>query len=199
VLLFFVIAEDVVRIGRLTGILVLYMVMCVTPSDVTELLPYFPYLQRAHMDLGKRLSPFARNHTLMLGDAGAVPYYSNWVSYDFLGLCTSSVAKNGMTEDFLRTIHPDLILVYSSHPGPTVETLKGDSQELVVQYARESGDYDYAGESRWQNFYLVEFLRKDTPDREAILRALHENTVLSSQTSFSTRKLFLQEYVPWSQ
>jgi hypothetical protein len=152
--------------------------------------------------LGKKLAPFAGNHTLLIGDAGAVPYYSGWMSYDFVGLCTNKVAIDGFTLVDLQALHPDLIVIYTDHPGPN---MLGDpetrtffaTQAVVVDYLVRSGEYQYAGASRFSYFYLAEFLRKDTPDRPEILSALRQNTDSSARTNLAIESLLLQKYVPW--
>jgi hypothetical protein len=64
---------------------------------------------------------------------------------------------------------------------------------------RQSNDYRYAGAARCDGFYLVSFLRNDTPQHDQILAALQQNTQVSATTNFSLKSLLFQRYVPWSQ
>jgi hypothetical protein len=80
--------------------------LAVSPSTVLEEITYFPILLRAHVDLGTRLAPFAQGHTLITGETGALPYYSNWVTYDFLGLGTNRLSPATLTVSELRAHSP---------------------------------------------------------------------------------------------
>jgi hypothetical protein len=198
--LFFLIAEDAGRAARLAGFVCVLFLTAIDSWSLRDPMTYFPYLNASHVSLGKRLAPFAKGHTLLIGDAGAVPYFSNWFSYDYLGLCTNDVAAHGVSQAYLQQIHPDLIVVYGSAPGPDVDASMfgpDPGQDAVMEYIHRSGDYEYAGASKWRDFYLVEFLKKSTPDHDAILKALEENTASSSAMTFSIQQLLHQQYVPW--
>lgn len=204
IVLLFLIVEDVAGISRIASMLAAVLLLAITFKDIATGLVYFPDLLYAHVDLGKRLAPYAKGHTLLIGDAGAVPYYSNWVTYDYLGLCTDSIAKDGISVHLLSALHPDLIVVYSSKPSPDLLNLPSHPgierpQEVVLDYIRQSGKYEFAGASKWGDEYLVEFLRRDTLDRQSILSALEANSKVSQNSHISMRALLLQQYVPWSQ
>jgi hypothetical protein len=149
------------------------------------------------------LAPFAAGHTLIAGDVGGIPFYSNWQSYDFAGLGTNSIAQHGLTVPTLESLHPDLIILYDAKPGPGLledGSWSGDPEPNVrpiIQYIWQSGDYQYAGSAKSHSFYLVEFLRKDTLQHDAILATLQENT-LTSTTGISLKSLLLQRYLPSS-
>ena len=199
VILFFL-AESVDRLARIAAFTGGLFLAGVGLGWLPYSLAYFPYLESAHLDLGRRLAPFAKDHTLLIGDAGAVPYYSNWVTYDFLGLCTNVVAQEGVTPAFLQRIQPDLVVLYSTHAGPQVEDGPADPKSpghIVLQYTQDSNRYEYAGAARWKEFYLVEFLKKDTPNHDAVLQALQANTESSAAMHLSMEKLLEQQYVPW--
>jgi len=202
-ILIFYMTEDLLPIARMSCVIaVVSLITVAIHSDLRMGLEYFPYLSRAHVDLGTKLAPFARNHTLLIGDAGAVPYYSGWVSYDFMGLCTNKIAKDGLTVNGLQEMQPDLIVIYTHHPGPTMlqdpETRTFlTAQAVVVDYMIESGEYQYAGASRFRYFYLAEFVRKNTSDLPEILSAIEQNTNSSAPGGYSMENLLLQKYVPW--
>ena len=138
VVLLFLIVERVDRMARAAAFGGVVFLASVSFGWVSDALTYFPYLRAAHVDLGRRLAPFAAGHTLLIGDAGAVPYYSGWVSYDFLGLCTNEIAQHGMSREFLERTHPDLIVLYGQVPGPGPEvTVPVSSEQIVRQYVGE--------------------------------------------------------------
>jgi hypothetical protein len=204
VVLLFLIVEDGARNARILVIVSAVFLLALSPSGLIGGITYFPGLRRAQMDIGRRLAPFSHDHVIFTGEAGVIPYYSGWVAYDFLGLGTYSFARDGITVEALQRIHPDVILVFADTPGP--EAIRDSnhpgpmrSNTIVAQYLRGADDYDYAGASRCDTFYLVSFVRKDTPQHDGIVATLQENTETSASTHFSFKSLLLQEYVPWSQ
>jgi hypothetical protein len=204
VLLLFFIVEDAARNARILAIVSAVFLLALSPSGLIGGITYFPGLRRAQMDIGQRLATFSPDHVIFTGEAGVIPYYSGWVAYDFLGLGTYSFARDGITVEQLQRIHPDVILVFADAPGP--ESIRDSnhpgpmrSNTVVAQYLRQVDDYDYAGASRCDTFYLVSFVRRDTPQHDRIVATLQQNTETSATTHFSFRSLFLQEYVPWSQ
>jgi hypothetical protein len=203
IVLIFLIAEDIPRVSRFAAIIAALFLLAFSPSDILKQLKYPANIARAHFDLGKRLAPFAANHTLIAGDVGGTPFYSNWFSYDFLGLATNSIAQHGLSVTTLNQMHPDLIILYNENPGPGLlsnGSWVGDPERTgraMVQYINQSGAYQYAGSAKSNGFYLVEFLRKDTPQHDQILSTLQQNTVTSA-TDLSLKHLLLQKYLPSS-
>jgi hypothetical protein len=203
IFLVFLIAEDIPRISRFAATIAALFLLAFSPSDILRQIKYPANIARAHFDLGKRLAPFAANHTLIAGDVGGIPYYSNWFSYDFLGLATNNIAQHGLSDATLEQMHPDLIILYNEKPGPGLledgSWVGGPERtgRALVQYITQSGDYQYAGSSKSNGFYLVEFLRKDTPQHDQILATLQQNTVTST-TELSLKSLLLQKDLPSS-
>jgi len=204
VLLLFLIVEDAARNARILGIVSAVFLLALSPSGLITGITYFPSLRRAQMEIGQRLAHFSPDHVVFTGEAGVIPYYSGWEAYDFLGLGTYSFARDGITVEQLQRIHPDLILVFADAPGP--EAIQDSnhpgpmrSNTIVAQYLRGANDYDYAGASRCNAFFLISFVRKDTPQHDQIVATLQQNTQTSAATHLSLKSLLLQQYVPWSQ
>jgi len=200
----FLIAEDVAPISRIAAIVAGISLLLILPGNLIYGATNFLITKRSHIDLGQRLAPFAQDHILFAGAAGAIPYYSGWVTYDFLGLATNRFIAPAITLPQLQHIHPDIILIFADSPGPEAaeESEGGGSlavNPLVLAYMRQSNDYRYAGAARCDGFYLVSFLRNDTPQHDQILAALQQNTQVSATTNFSLKSLLFQRYVPWSQ
>jgi hypothetical protein len=201
--LIFLLVEDARGSSRIAAIAACIFFLALSVSGLIYGVAYFPTLRRAQIDLGTRLAPYASGHTLLTGEAGALPYYSGWTTYDFLGLGTNAFARAPMTVADLRRIHPDLIILFGESPGPealneadTATTLAANP--VVREYLLEQDGYGYAGASHANGYFLVEFLRNDTPQHDEILDALQENASSSVETHFSLRDLLLQRYVPWS-
>ena len=204
VILLFLMVEDTGRMSRLACVVTLVFFSAISVQDLPYVLLYAPYGVESHVNLAKALAPYANDRTLLTGDAGAIPYFSNWVSYDFTGLCTSAIARNGLSLPLLHGLHPDLILLYGHRSGSEM-VIQAPSPELdpkqgiIVDFMHQSGDYQFAGTSMWRDYALVEFLRKDTPQHAEILRVLQENTKRSAEARISMRDLLMQKYVPWTE
>ena len=203
VVLIFFLLEDTLPVARLAALAAALFIFAFPPHEILERLKYPANIARAHEDIGHRLAPFAANHTLLAADVGMIPYYSGWFTYDYLGLATNSIAQHGVNVESLTAMHPDLVIVYSAEPGPGLLNGKswvGGTEQTghaVVQYLNQSQAYDYAGSSKSNGFYLVSFLRKGTPDHDAILKALEENTQ-TSQGNASLKDILLQRPFPAS-
>jgi hypothetical protein len=203
ILLFFLIAEDVAAAARTACIVAAVCLFSMEIGYLRKDLKYFPYLRQSNLNLGHRLAPFAEGHTLFTGDAGAIPYYSNWFTYDIFGLGTNRIARSGVTLALMQQEHPDLIFVESALPGPGVlnevtSPGEGNVWTAPLEYLRQSGQYNYVGDSDFEGEYLVAFLRKDTPHYAEIVAALQQNAALSAKTHLSIKDLLLQRYVPWA-
>ncbi len=201
ILLLFLITENIPRVSRFAAAITVLFVLAFRPGEVLWNVKYAGSIKRAHFDLGRRLAPFAAGHTLMAPDVGGLPYYSGWFTYDFLGLGTNSFARHGITIASLQQMHPDVIVLYNQFPGPSLlhnGSYVGGSESTgrtLTDFLNQSGQYQYAASSKANGFYLVEFLRKDTPQHDQILAALQANE-LTSQTPLTMKHLLQQQYLP---
>jgi hypothetical protein len=207
ILLFFLIVEDLAPIARIAAVAACVLLFSINVPYLRIALKYFPYWLQSDVDLGRQLAPFAStgtapNHSLLTGDGGAIPYYSGWTSYDFQGLGNNRIAQQGLDMAMLEQIHPDLILIESYSPGPGVlydRTSRGTRSRFAteIDFLQQSNAYEYVGESDYQGIYNIEFLRKDTPQHDDIVRALQRDTRISATAHISLTSLLLQRYVPW--
>ena len=201
ILLVFFMLEDSARLARLSLAVTILFVVAFQPSDWLLQLKYPANIKRAHLDLGKRLAPFASTHTLLAGDVGAIPYYSGWFCYDSIGLGTNRIGQHGLSVADLKAMHPDLIILYNAKPGPGLLTdgsWVGDPEITgmhIRDYLNRSGNYDYAGSAQSNGFYLVEFLRRDTPQHDAILATLRQNSDAPFHEP-TLKNVLLQRYMP---
>jgi hypothetical protein len=124
---------------------------------------------------------------------GAIPYYSDWVSYDYMGLCSAQVAHHGLTSEFLKSANPDLILLYSND-SPTAFN-PWPNQETIAAYMADSGDYVRVGAMHWKWFYVVQYLRRSTPQFDEIERSIQEVDATNSHFAYSRADLLRQKYL----
>ena len=200
ILFFFLIAEDLIPMARVAAVVTTTFMFSISLPYLVTALNYFPFRTQADIDLAQRLAPFAEGHSVLTPNAGAIPYYSNWIAYDFFGLGTYRIGPDKLTISLLKELHPDLILVESPQPNLTGFWSLGTypNKAVEIEFLRESSEYEYVGESGCQEIYNVEFLRKDTPQHDEIVRALRENMRTSSQSNLSLKDLLSQRYVRWS-
>ena len=151
-----------------------------------------PFSNRGAQDLAARLKPYAsKRYTMVVTEAGDLPFYSEWKAVDALGLNDAFVAHHGrqLTEAYLDSYRPELILyrawgIYHSPEqfsaqlgGPRVAT---DDQltmndMLLDHYSRQRGYVlaaVYGAELCLSDVYWV---RSDFADRDAILSAIRDH------------------------
>ena len=78
---------------------------------------YSQGLRQAHIALGKALYALhaPKKPLLVIGDAGAVPYYSQWETVDSLGLNDPVLARDkSRINDYILRQHPDLVVLLST-------------------------------------------------------------------------------------
>ena len=200
ILLFFFIAEDLVPMARVASVVAVVFLFSITFPYLRTALIYFPFRTQADIDLAHRLAPFAKDHTILTPNAGAIPYYSDWVAYDFFGLGTYRMGPDKLTLSLLKELHPDLILVESTEPGLKDFWSLGSypNKYVEIEFLKESTGYEYVGESGARGVYNVEFLRKDTAQHDEIIRALQQNMQASARSKLTWKDLVLQRYVRWT-
>jgi len=199
VLLFFFIAEDLAPMARAASILAAVSLASISVPYLLTALSYFPLRTQADIDLAQRLAPFANNHTILTPNAGAIPYYSDWIAYDFFGLGTYKMGPDKLSVSLLNDLHPDLILVESSEPGLNNFWSLGTypNKHAEIEFLKESDNYEYVGESGSPGIYNIEFLRKGIPQHDQIVSALQQNMKSSAKSDVRWKDILLQRYVRW--
>jgi hypothetical protein len=114
-------------------------------------------LDNVHIRIGKTLSKTEVKNdekTLALMDAGAIPYYSHWYSYDLLGLNSEYISHGGSVDKLVKRSKPSLLILNSDRKGETRE--KYDS--ITASYSRVSS-------FRWVNYYVNVYVNKDLDNK----------------------------------
>jgi len=127
----------------------------------TYLLGFDTKLAESHGLLGKSLNEFKdEGLTLALGDAGMVPYFSEWETIDIIGLANNNIAQNGLTLNYIEEESPDLIVLYSSSDNPNDVYHK--SSELLMEYFITHPYYQKIGSIKHADgFYLLCYLKNN--------------------------------------
>lgn len=160
----------------------------------------YPRLRQAHGELGVALSKYKNeNLSLMLGDAGLIPYYSEWYVYDFIGLANGHVAHNGMSFEYLQKANPDLILLYSSSGA---EKRAGfdhiHAQDLIETYISKRKSYTFVGAVKLDDsFFLLAFLKSDLKKFNEIRYSIKSVEEKSLNFKIDKRKYISQHYLTY--
>lgn len=158
---------------------------------------YGPVLNRAYKDLGLRLSQFKdRNYTFLLGDAGVLPYYSEWKCYDSLGLTDKKAAQEGLTGSRLKYLSPELICLHSQTPNET-GLMKDPNQYSILHYLKNSRQYVMAGGFRVFNYYVLFYLKKNIASFDEIKKEIedHQTKVKYLYSRITLNNILLQKYI----
>jgi hypothetical protein len=132
-------------------------------SQLAGHLLYAEGLGKAHIALGERLSVFAlRSEILVIGDTGAVPFYSGWETRDSFGLNNPRIATTGI-RDPQRMLAGDPGLVVLISRGPTTFDSPLPWEKGLHQACLDSG-YERAKVLEFSpSYYLWLFAKRSTP------------------------------------
>lgn len=132
--------------------------------ELIELLNYYPNAIKSHRELGLMLSKYTQSKPILaVGDAGLIPYYSDLVTIDYLGLANVEIAHAIKDNKMPLLQAPDIMIVYSNTEtscasNPALQ-FKG---EIVLRKYTSAKDYVCVPGPRWGNEYYLNFLiRKD--------------------------------------
>lgn len=157
--------EYIKRLG-VKVIFLLVICICIFPllhKDKTELAHmalYEAHLKNAHIALANALKQSEINQdlrSLAVGDAGAIPYYSKWTSYDFVGLNDEFAAHNPRRKtQYFRDKKPSILILYATNPNEI------SSYQFGLQADSMLPDYNKIAFIQWfPNYYLAVFIRQD--------------------------------------
>ena len=158
-----------------------------------------PFSNRGAQDLAARLKPFAaKNYTMVVTEAGDLPFYSEWRAVDAFGLNDAYVAHHNrkLSEEYLDRYRPEIILYRvwgqfvsvdefrAQLGGPEVKStgLLTTTDMFLNRYARERG---YVLAAIWgaeQCQADVYWVRPDFADRDAVLSAIRDHPYYTQDT-----------------
>lgn len=162
----------------------------------------YPIFHHSHIDIGQRLSPYSeKGYSVLVCEAGAIPYYSRWKSYDLLALADERLARESLTLDYLEDTHPDLMLVISDSPeiGRLTVTLspspKRTQEKIFKEFLAGHPEYKYvAASKRWFNNYTISIMDTTIADYETLKATLKENEATSNAYRFSFKDAVTQKF-----
>ena len=99
-------------------------------------------MKNVYTRLGKALHDFDTDMSslMAIGDAGAIPYYSQWEVIDILGLNNRKIALSDLPEvEYMAQLNPDLVVIASQEKGEFVRDQPNDRQAKYFNKAIELG------------------------------------------------------------
>jgi len=87
--------------------------MLMAPSYINATLDTISIPYENPIYISKSLNRLQCNGTMMITEAGRLPYYSKWQAIDLWGLNTPALSKTLVSPQFVRDYNPDLIVLHS--------------------------------------------------------------------------------------
>ena len=164
------------------ALLLLFMFFCSKESELKEAYNYNHNFVNSDVLLGKNLAEFQPSgYSLLASDVGALPYFSRWKSYDLFGLADTHIAHNGVSIEYLREIHPDMVLV-RAYGSQKKDAKDFEPWKTVSEYLNEGSKYEFiAALQVSQGYFYHIYLKKSLPDDLALRRAIVDSCKLSQQ------------------
>lgn len=172
------------RVSMAVGLI---MVLCILSAIwqlfrfeivVRDAVSYGNGLRDAHVTLGEtlaRIDPYG-GKLLAIGDAGAVPYYSNWQTLDTFGLNDRTIALNvraSYDTKYVTTKNPALLVLISKNQTMFDSPLQHES--LLYAECLTEG-YLKAGSVRFGQDYYLWLMVKDESFRQILQEELIRTT-----------------------
>jgi hypothetical protein len=138
----------------------------------------------SEIEVSKQLSGYDNNNTMLITQAGAHAYYSNWNAIDAMGLNDEYIAHNGYSNRYVEQYNPDLIQIYTTSPLPpqcsseyNSISPEGSTRYEMFEYARDN-NYTLASvvalRSGRFNWY---FVRPSTENASEIIESIRNADV----------------------
>ena len=172
-------------------------------SHLKSLSLYSHNLIYCHQYLGEglRALPIPKEYrTMAVGDAGAIPYFSQWNCLDYVGLNDRKIAHRSINpSDYLSERKPSLVLIYSDAHQDGTPGVKnfylGQSSGKVLELLH---DYEFVSPIQfYPKYQLSAYIRKDLPQevRDTMFTGLKKTTIYSTEHTLEiTRPNMLRYY-----
>ncbi|NNM51353.1 MAG: hypothetical protein HKM02_03900 [Pseudomonadales bacterium] len=127
-------------------------------DEIQSLHDYAMGLNQAHIALGKALHSMGTQHSIALGDAGSVPYFSDWYAVDTYGLNSNEVAlgrwHHHYPDQVIMSREPDVLVLISSS-GHTLATPDEIAYEQLLYRDALERNYHFIGLLRFNSGYYL--------------------------------------------
>jgi len=134
-------------------------------------------LDRAHVWLGKTLREIDETGTsvLVIGDAGAVPYYSGWQTIDSFGLNNPHIGRNrDYSPEFVFSQIPSVVVLLSRSPETFDPILPWEADHH--SFLTDQGMEKLCTLKFRDRYYLWAIGYPDSPQSQQLVTRCRENT-----------------------
>ena len=159
-----------------------------------------PFSNVGAQELGLRLQPYAaKNYSMVMTEAGDLPFYSGWRAVDEGGLNDSFVAHNQglLTEAYIDRYQPEILMYHVWGTYRSADDLKAQTEGVVAagvtdklslndaimrNYAIKRG---YVLAAVWGGTYCeyhVYWVKRDFADSDAIVSAIRDHPYYMQET-----------------
>jgi hypothetical protein len=174
--------------------LVVLFVLFFTASFIiySKIIPFNPQMYY-YKEIGRTLSKFSnKNYTLMIGEAGVIPYFSNWKCYDFIGLANRELYTKKISTQYIEIVSPDIIMLYGSGKGSTEMNANIYDQGVIIDYMKNNHTYNFIGNINCNGWCLKVFMKLTIADYQPLKLALEK---ILAQTYEYEKTLFCESNI----
>ena len=179
------------KIAFVVAIIFLITLNLPTSTEVTQMAStQSKSIENTHIKIGKILGeyPELKHNTIAtIEDAGAIPYFSKWQTYDYT-LNDKMTIQNGFSVDRFYENDPKLIFFYDSSARSITGSIES-LEDLFIEYYEERGighRYDIVTNPQFSNYDLIMlypkmyiFVEKEfAEENHDLINELIENSVL---------------------
>jgi hypothetical protein len=133
-------------------------------ENIKSVKPFSPSMY-VYKKIGQSLNKFStKKYSLLIGEAGIIPYYSKWKCFDFIGLADKELSRHNISFQYLEKRSPDLIFLYSSTKDETGVAMNSYQQNIVYDYIKNKRYYNKIGSLNNGGWYLLIFMKSSIPD-----------------------------------
>tara|TARA_A100001015_G_C14758274_1_gene620334 strand:- start:150 stop:782 length:633 start_codon:yes stop_codon:yes gene_type:complete len=140
-------------------------------EEILHLISYKPRMTSSYEALGKELSKYSNSNVkVAMSDVGILPYYSNLVTYDIIGLCHNNNKTLNFTS--LKKINPSIMIFLSYGPEEKDIDKNYKWQKDLLAYKNYLKQKAYYAGSLKINFnrYLAIYVNEDTDQFQKIIQ-----------------------------
>jgi hypothetical protein len=126
-----------------------------------------------YKQMGLGLSKFSdKGYSLLIGEAGIIPYFSKWKSYDFIGLADRELATKKLSLKYFENKSPELIFLYSNSKDSMGILTTFYDQSVILQYMKNKNNYKLEGCLDNNVGYILVYMKNNIKDYAAIKEAI---------------------------
>jgi arabinofuranosyltransferase len=161
------------------SVLWFYFASYTSLENIKSVKPFSPSMY-FYKKIGQSLSKYSeKKYSLLIGEAGIIPYFSKWNCYDYIGLADKELSRNKLSFQYLEKRNPDLIFLYSSTNEVNGISFNSHQQSTIYDYMKSKRNYNQIGSLNNGGWYLLIFLKSNIPDYCNIKTEINEICVQS--------------------